>query len=124
MLLVSRQEKYVKVRDNFICYMFIKPTDPNISSLLEMPKYLWPYACFAYSRSLEIKIYGFSQWSPGMESKAATSEEGWKEDQLVEGCYNYFFPYSFFTTLGSRHRRNNSLNLSLLFCTPDPSIFL
>lgn len=106
-----------------MCYMFIKQTDPNISSLLVMPKYLWPYACFAYSKSLEIKICGLSQWSPGRDCKAATFGEDWKEDQLVGGYYNYFFPYSFFTALGSRHRRNNSLNFFLLFCTPDPPVF-
>lgn len=121
---VQQTRKVLKVRANFMCYMFIKPTDPNISSLLEMPKYLWSYACFAYSKCLEIKICGFSQWSPGMHSKAATSGEGWKEDQLVGWCYNYFFLYSFFTALGCRHRRNNSLDLSLLFCIPDPSVFL
>lgn len=105
----TRKENYVRVRAYFMCSMFIKQTDANVSSLLEC---LWPYACFACSKSLEIKICGFSRWSPGMDSKAVTSGEGWKEDQSVGGCYNYFFLYSFFTVLGSKHRRNNSLNVS------------
>lgn len=119
----QQARKVCEIRANFMGYMFIRQRDPSISNLLEMPKYLWPYACFAYSKSLEIKICGFSWQSPGMDGKAATSGDGWKEDQLVGWCYNYFFPCSF-TALGSRHRRNNSLNLSLLFCTPDPSVFL
>lgn len=63
-----------------MCYMFIKQTDLNISSLLVMPKNLWPYTCFAYSKTLEIKICGFSWWGPGMDNKAATSGEGSKEE--------------------------------------------
>lgn len=105
----TRKEKCVKVRANFMCCMFIKLTDANISSLLVMPEYLWHYACFAYSKSLEFKICGFSRWSPGMDSKAAASGEGWKEEQSVGGCFNYFFPFSFFTALGSRQFQEETI---------------
>lgn len=49
-----------------------------------MTKYLWPSTCFAYSKNLEIKICGFSWWSPGMDSKAFTSGEGWKKTSWLQ----------------------------------------
>lgn len=50
-----------------------------------------------------------------MDSKASTAGKGCKEDHSVVGYCGYSFPYFLSTALGSRHSRNSSPSLSLLF---------
>lgn len=54
----------------------------------------------------------------GQEGMGKAAGKGYKEDQSVVGCCNCFFPYSHSTVLGSRHRRNSSPSLFLLFLQP------